>query len=293
MSKRTKNLILFASFGLFFVLGSLLLSYAHGYKFDFEELKWVKTGGLAVKANVDGAQIFIDNQRTGKIPFLSNIFTQKNLLPGQYSLRIEDDGSPPILKNVEVVSGQVTQLIHVYLPKKEEIDDFIAATAELEEKPIPYFISSRDRLLYKKIDSETTERISAEPVYIKNFSLKNFKDSFYLVSNDFEAPGLFSLNSEGKWDRLFARSLTDAALSDDGKKLAIIGENEIRVLWLENDNEAPYFRQGHTELVLHLGQKIEKVLWFKTDWHLIYLTSNGETRFIEVDPTGGRNDILI
>ena len=291
MSKSTKNLLLIFSFALFFVLGSYLVSYAYGYKFDFGELTWIKTGGLAVKANTDGARIFIDGREAGKIPFLSNVFTQKNILPGQYSLKVEKDANAPVSKNIEVVSGQVTQLIHVYLPQKEEIAEFI--NSRPKEEPVPYFISNLDGLLYEETGSETNEKLSSDPVYIKDFLLKFFNDSFYLASRDVEAPGLFLLNSEGKWDQIYTRPLIDAALSPDGKKLALIGENEIHVLWLKDDGEPPYFRQGHNETVLQTDQKIQKVFWFKTDWHLIYLTSNGETRFIDLDPTGGRKDLVI
>lgn len=290
MSRRAKNLILIASFALFFILGSFLVSYAYGYKFDLDNLKWVKTGGAAVKANADGANIFIDGRKAGSIPFLSNVFTEKNLLPGQYSLKVEKDGMPSVSKNIEVVSGQVAQLIHVYLPQKDEIADFIASRPE--EKPIPYSISGGDGLLYEK-NSSADKKLSTDPVYIENFTLKFFNDKFYLVSNDTEAAGLFLLNSEGKWNQIYTRPLIDAALSPDNKKLALIGENEINVLWLKDESEAPYFRQGYNELILRSNQKIEKAFWFKTDWHLIYLTANGETHFLELDPTGGRNNLVI
>lgn len=284
-----------ASFALFFILGSFLVSYAYGYKFDLDNLKWVKTGGAAVKANADGAKIFIDGRKAGRIPFLSNVFTEKNLLPGRYSLKVEKDGMPSVSKNIEVVSGQVTQLIHVYLPQKEEIADFIASRPE--EKPIPYSISGGDGLLYPEpspaASSGAGENISTEPVYVKNFKLKKIGDDFYLASNDTEAAGLFLLNSEGKWDQIYTRPLIDAVLSPDNKKLALIGENEINVLWLKDESETPYFRQGYNELILRSSQKIEKAFWFKTDWHLIYLTANGETHFLELDPTGGRNNLVI
>ena len=291
MSKQTKNLILIASFAAFFIFGAFLVSYAQGYKFDFEELTWVKTGGLAVKANTDGADIMIDGKAVGNIPFFTNTFTKKNILPGEYSLRVEKDGFPSISKNIQIISGQVVQLIHIHLPQKEEIDDFIASRPK--EESIPYFISNLDGLLYEKTNSETNKKLSSEPIYIKDFLLKFFNDNFYLVSRDVEAIGLFLLNSEGRWNQIYTRLLNDAILSPDGKKLALIGENEINVLWLKDESEAPYFRQGYNELILQTGQKIEKVFWFKTDWPLICFTANGETRFIELDPTGGRNDLVI
>ena len=77
------------------------------------------------------------------------------------------------------------------------------------------------------------------------------------------------------------------------KKLAIIGSNDITVLWLKDESEPPYFKKGHKELVLKIAEKIKDVFWFKTNWHLVYSTENGEINFIELDPTGDRNDVKI
>lgn len=294
MTKRIKKLILILSFAVFFVLSYFIIIYAYGYKFDFAALRWEKTGSILAKTNIGGVRVFIDSRLEGTTSLLSSTFVEKNLLPGQYDLRMEKENYPAVSKSVEISSGQVFQLVHFYLPKDGEIENYIKnPSSKNSDESADYVISKIDGLLYKKDDQGKVEKLSSEPVYIKNFALRVFKNIFYLASSDAQALGVFSLNGSGKWNNIYDQTAVDVILSPDGKKLAIIGSNQINVLWLEDENEPPYFRKGHNELVLRIGQTIDRVFWFKTDWHLIYLTDSGETHFLEIDPTGGRNDLII
>ncbi len=248
MTKKAKNIILAISFLSFFILSYLVVLYAFGYQFDFRNLKWVETGSLIIRANNE-VEIFIDDRLEGKTSFISNTFVEKNLLPGRYNLRIEKEDFV-FNKNVEIKSGEITQLLHLYLTAEDEIENFIISQNQIEKKKSSYFIDEKDRLLYKDLGNSQSELI-------------------------------------------FPEQIDDFIVSPDNKKIALITSNEISVFWLEDENEPPYFRKNHKELVLRVGQKISDVFWFKTNWHLIYLTSNGETHFIELDSTGGRNDLVI
>ena len=292
MNKRFKNIILASSFIVFFVLSYLIVLYAYGYQFNFKNLGWIKTGSLFIKTNFSDAKIYIDGQLNGQTSFLSATFIEKYLLPRSYSIEIKKDGFLPLSKNIEIKSGEVGQLAHIYLINAEEITDFIENSEEEKENP-DYFINKTDGLLYHSFENGETEKISSEPVYIKNYKLKILRENIYLASYDLKAPGVFLLDSEGKWERLHLSPTNNLILSPDNKKMAIVGQNEINILWLKDENESPYFREGQKELILGIGDKIEQVFWFKTGWHLIYLTENGQTYFVEVDDTGGRNDLLI
>lgn len=289
MDKRVKNLILISSFLFFFVLSYLVVLYAYGYFFDFKNLSWVKTGGFLVKADSNDISVYVNGKLEGKTSFLTASFIEKNLLPGDYSLRFEKKGLLPIAKNIEIKSGEATQLTHIYMINQQEIQDFISTLDS--ETDQPFFISKKDGLLYKKADSGPAEKKSSEPAYIKNFNLKVFDDGIYLASFDIRAPGVFKLSLEGNWEQIYKLSTNDLILSPDKKKLAIVSQDEVNVIWLKDDDGPPYFKKGHKELVLEIDEAIEKVFWFKTNWHLIYLTDNGDIQFIEVDPTGGRNDL--
>jgi len=292
MTKRTKNLILIGSFLSFFILSYLILLYAYGYQFDFENLKWIKTGGLLVKTNIDGVRVYIDGQLKGKTSFLSNTFVEKKLLPGQYELKFQKEGFSTLNKIIEIKSGEASQLANLYLIEAEEVNGFVENSKPVEENP-NYFINKTDGLLYRKLEDEKIEKISSESVYIKNFSLKILEENIYLVSRDSKAPGVFLLDAKGQWLEIYSLPANGLILSPDSRKLAVVGPNEITVLWLKDDNRPPYFRKNHKELVLRIGGEIKEAFWFKTGWHLVYLTKSGKAYFVEVDGTGGRNEVRI
>ena len=292
MGKKAKNLILIGSFLIFFILSYLIVLYAYGYQFDFKNLKWVETGGLLVKANIDGVRIYIDGQLKGKTSFLSNTFVEKNLLPGKYELKIQKDGFSILNKVVEIKSGEASQLANLYLAGTEEISGYIENSKPIEKNQ-DYFIDKTDGLLYRERENEKIEKISSESVYIKKFSLKILQENIYLASRDSKAPGVFLLNSKGQWLEIYSLPTNNLILSPDSRKLAIVGPDEITVLWLKDDNGPPYFRKNHQELILKISEKIKEVFWFKTGWHLVYLTESGQTYFVEVDGTGGRNEMRI
>lgn len=292
MTKRIKNLILIGSFLVFFILSYLIVLYAYGYQFDFKNLKWIETGGILVKANIDGVRVYIDGQLKGKTSFLSNTFVEKNLLPGKYELKFQKEGFSILNKIVEIKSGEASQLANLYLAGTEEINGFLQSSEPIKENP-NYFINKTDGLLYRELENEKIEKISSESVYIKNFSLKILKENVYLASRDSKAPGVFLLDSEGQWLEIHSLPANDLILSPDNRKLAVVGPNEITVLWLKDDNGPPYFRKNHKELVLRISEKIKGAFWFKTGWHLVYLTESGKAYFVEVDGTGGRNEVRI
>ncbi len=291
MSAKTKNLILISSFAVFFVLGYFIIIYAYGYQFDFENLNWQKTGSILIGTNLNDIEIYIDDRLKGTTSLISNTFTEKNLLPGEYSIRIKKKGFQELDKNVGVKSGEVVQLFHIYLPDSDEIKSFIAKQKNEETEPV-YFINKTNGFLYKNLGDNKFEKISSESVFIKDFSVSQLDNNIYLASKDTKAPGVFLL-TDGEWKQIHEIATTELLLSPDKKKLAIVSPNEINILWQKDDSEPPYFKNRHKELVLRIGEKIEKAFWFETNWHLIYLTANGETHFIELDSTGGRNDLVI
>lgn len=291
MSNRAKNLILISSFAVFFILGYFVVIFAYGYQFDFESFKWQKTGSILVGANLNNIQIYVNDRLQGTTSLISNTFTEKNLLPGEYEVLIKKERFKDLSKLIEVKSEEVVQLFHIYLPDPEEIKNFIAGQKPDEDRLL-YFVDKKDGLLYRDLGDNNFEKISSESIKIKDFSVNPLDDGIYLASKDAKAPGVFILN-DGEWKQIYDTAAAELLLSPDKKKLAIIGLNEISVLWLKDDSEPPYFRKNHREPVLKISKKIEKAYWFKTNWHLIYLTASGETHFIELDSTGGRNDILI
>jgi len=120
MTKRTRDSLFYVFIGFFLILTILISLYASGYKIN---LRWPlkinrllqKTGMLIVDTNPSGALIYLNDKPTQI--FSVNFWNQnylitpnkiRNLLPGDYKLRLEQKGYWPFEKNINIQSGQST-----------------------------------------------------------------------------------------------------------------------------------------------------------------------------------------
>jgi hypothetical protein len=124
MSKKTRDYLFFIFIGVFLILTVIISLYASGYRFN---LRWPlrfdsvlqKTGALFVDTAPRGALISLNkksnNRPAGNFSFPASKAKQlrtpnkiRNLLPGEYILRLERNGYWPFEKTVYVAPGQVT-----------------------------------------------------------------------------------------------------------------------------------------------------------------------------------------
>ena len=105
---------------VFIVATTVISLYAAGYKFNLSwPLKFnrllIKTGMLIVDSNPSGADIYLNGRQETNHSILpwqkENIITAakiKNILPGEYDLRLELDGYWPFEKKIDIYSNQTT-----------------------------------------------------------------------------------------------------------------------------------------------------------------------------------------
>jgi hypothetical protein len=127
MSKKIRDYLFFA-FIILFVVGTVFVSlYASGYKINFS---WppkfnrllIKTGMLALDSSPRGAKIYLNGKvqtNSSLMPWEKEYLTTaakiKNLLPGEYELKLEREGYWPLNKKVSIYSGQTTFLENINL----------------------------------------------------------------------------------------------------------------------------------------------------------------------------------
>lgn len=58
-------------------------------------------------------------------------------------------------------------------------------------------------------------------------------------------------------------------LSENKNKLAWWTNNEIWILWLNDQNYQPFYRKGDKELITRFAQPIQNVVWFRGEDHLV------------------------
>ncbi len=185
MNKKTRD-ILFIVFIVVFILLSIFTSlYAAGYKLSFSQpWRWdsllQKTGMLNIATSPRGAYIYLNDkpQKNSAFSILKKDYLTtptkiKNILPGEYLLRLEKEGYWPLEKKISVESGQTTFLESANL-FRSELPLIIVSSAEDQ-----VLISSSRRYLYLpaqgkilNLRNETEHRLqaptSAEGRWMKN-----------------------------------------------------------------------------------------------------------------------------
>jgi len=152
---RKKRLILLILLAIsFLILGPSIVLYSQGYRFNFQERKIVKTGGIYFIVSPRGVNITIKHPDSNTIirrttDFFSNVAYIENLLPRTYNIIISKEGYHNWYKSLDIREKFVTDLKNITLmPQnpsfnilKRSISDFFP-------------LEGRNDLLIKRISEE-------------------------------------------------------------------------------------------------------------------------------------------
>lgn len=266
MSKKVRDRLFFI-FVIVFVIMTILTSlYASGYKFN---LSWPlkfnrllqKTGMLNVATIPKNAYIFLNNkQQTGAVfslikkDFLTTPNKIKNLLPGEYTLRLERDGYWPYEKKIKIDSGQTTFAEDINLFRS---DSPLFINSDLSAP----LMSSNGKYIYLKA--------SGQIVNLKDDSLSPIK---------------VEANTEGHWiksgDKLFAGGkILDPGNNSVQDLTTAVGTGAVTWYYSDNDDHV-YYSNFYSINRLETGNKTATTL-LKDENYLSY-EPRGETIFAVV-----------
>lgn len=116
MIRRFRRFIFLIFTGFFVVTSIIIILFAQGYRFDFNSLKIVKTGGLFIKTSTDGARIYINDKYVESTSGILNYSALiSGLTPKNYSIFIYKENYYPWNKIVEIKNGMVVELNNIIL----------------------------------------------------------------------------------------------------------------------------------------------------------------------------------
>ncbi len=158
MTKTNKRLLFYSAVIIFLALSYVISLYAQGYRYDFSENRFVRTGSIYLKANTD-ADVFLDNKLVGRTAFLGDSYLISNLLPGLYEVRLTKNDFSQWQKKILVEEGLVNEFSKILLVSKNEEEKELLAS-EIEkllyfsepQKSDKFFI--KGKMLYKRADSQ-------------------------------------------------------------------------------------------------------------------------------------------
>lgn len=232
MSQKTRTILFYIFVLLFFILTPTVSFYASGYKLG-SGMNLEKTGILIVDTEPESASIYIN----GKIQqdFVSKMLKAdkgylttpqkiKNLLPGEYTIKMEKDGYWPWEKRLSIKPGEST----------------FAEDVVLFKKSLPMLVNSGN--------SENNQILSDENTifYLNNENLVVAKDeniSLQKLAQKTSVPALLSPEK----NKIIAGNYIYNLYETNSTPLSlekIIGNKAQNIQWGENDSEIFYLNNG-------------------------------------------------
>ena len=259
MTRKFRRFI-FLILTIFFVVSSIIvILFAQGYRFDFNSLKIVKTGGIFIKTSTDGAKIYINDEYVESTSGILNYSTLiSGLTPKNYNIFIYKENYYPWNKIIEVKNGIVAELNNIILfpleLKKIKI-------VELPSQVISEFAVNKSAI---EIKNNKTKIIN---VY-------NLTDGKLLSSEKFSAKG----EPASGWK---TSTSTEIISPDKNKKLYILNNQ----IWID------YLNGTKKELLATYEPPIIFFDWFNDSEHLIWFANNDLT-IAELDNRGGKRNSI-
>lgn len=234
MKLRTRYVIIFIFFVIFFVSATVLLKYAVGYRYNFKKNSWQKTGVLVIESVPKNASIFLNGElQEEKTP--AKIM---NLFPGDYSVKLQKTNFYDWEKNITIDPNLTTFVQNVALFKKNQtpvlLSDKIIEFSKLfpNKKEMIFFVKSK----------------TGFNLWLFNFDAKEEK---FLAS--------FSLNQLTQINNIF--------FNDSEKKILIEGNNILgKINYLVLNIEKPKEIIVLNELI----PNIQKVKWHIQNDKILY-----------------------
>ncbi|OGN00457.1 MAG: hypothetical protein A3B91_04415 [Candidatus Yanofskybacteria bacterium RIFCSPHIGHO2_02_FULL_41_29] len=278
MSKGSKRWLFYSAVAVFLLLSYIVILYAQGYKYDFSEGKFFRTGAISLKVNT-GAKIFLDDELQGDTSFFNSSYSIDGLLPGTYKLNVQKDGYASWQKTATVEEGFVVDFSNTLLLSEEGedeqklFDEVDALFKELE--PVPTL----------KPTSAPKPKISPSPT-------PEIKDPYIL-----DVKNKKLLRSIEQRLEEIADNVTGFRLSKNNNKLAWWTNNELWVMWLNDQNYQPFYKKGDKELITRFSMQIQNGAWFRGEDHLVLELERFDSKnrpysiyqVVEIDKRGGVN----
>jgi len=259
MTKKFRRFI-FLIFAIFFAFSSIVvILFAQGYRFDFNSLKIVKTGGIFIKTSTGDAKIYINDKYVESTSgILSHSILISGLTPKNYNVFVYKENYYPWNKTVEVKNGMVAELNSVVL-------------FPLELKKI-------------KIVELPSQVISEFAINNSTIEIKNDRSKIINVYNLSDGKLLSS-------EKFKKATSSEEIISPDKNKSLYISDNQLWINYLNDTKKEPVKNAGNKELIATYESPLSFFDWFSDSEHVIWLNNN-ELTVAELDNRGGKRNSI-
>lgn len=253
MKRGTRRILFWLAVLIFAAASGVAVLMAQGYTFDFLHSTFVRTGAVAVTANVD-ANVFVNNKPADPMSFLTHRTGVDRLLPGSYQVRVAREGYSSWHKIATVQEGYLTDFPSVMILPTDP-----ASVADLKTEFVDTFTQSR--VLAKGMKEITWDDITLRGTQ--------------LWRTDTASPSLI------------ADAVMGFALPDNHDRVLWWSRGDLWVLWLKSTDYQPFRLANERELVVRQAAPIVRAAWFRDKDHIVLDLGGGAYRVVETDLRGG------
>ncbi len=288
MTRTTRRILFYCAIIIFIGISWVVLLYAQGYKYDFSQERFIRTGAIYIKTNTS-AQVLIDGKSTTNTSLLTNSVSIGGLLPATHIVSVQKSGYSLWQKKVTVSVGFVEDYTRVMLlPQtgqdkedvKKEIHDLLyPVIASASASPTPSITSmptpkKTTKPIPKPSPTPSPTPDTTSPYYIDHGSL--------FVNQENDISGVTGPVQ-------IASNVTSVIISDDDQKLAWFSSGQLWVYWFTDTNYQPVHHAGDIALVARFNYPIKAAQWFRDNDHITL--DAGGFKVIEIDTRPGLNII--
>jgi hypothetical protein len=155
---------------LFLITAPAVVLHARGYRFDLNRGVFVYSGAITFKTNPQNVKVLINNQlnESKQLNRINSSYNITGFLPGDYEIKIFQDGYQPWSKKTEVHSGLSSEFWNIVLVRNE----YQKMTSDAENVDRFFMSPKNDFITYtQNLNSDLT-------VSIFNFNLEKTEKTF-------------------------------------------------------------------------------------------------------------------
>ncbi|MBU1045845.1 hypothetical protein KJ616_01850 [Patescibacteria group bacterium] len=206
MTKRFKKILFFSICGLFIIVTPIVILYASGYRFDFDNMRIVQTGGLFFKISPPGVMVYMNDEPYKKTSFFFDTALISGLLPKSYQISIQKNDYHSWEKELAVEEKMVTEAKSIVLFPKNPLFN-------LAFKNIEALFPAPD-------EKKAVVEIAADKGWsFASFDCQNQKQEQILAESDLQI--LESDNAPAITQKISGTEPTNIIWSSDSKRILI------------------------------------------------------------------------
>jgi len=167
-------------FIIFFITAPLVIMWAQGYKFDWNNKSWEKTGVLFLEVKPKNSEVYLNNEFYGK----ETSVRIKNLLPDEYEVKVTKEGYIPWVKKLNIYPSITTfaQYIRLFkqdLPTINLLNKEILKCSEMKDDKVVLTIQNEEDIWLEILDTKGFN--SSEPLQIQEIvNLNTIPENIFL-----------------------------------------------------------------------------------------------------------------